>query len=681
MKYSSKRGIITLRIMVAALFGSAFLWQCANVGAPQGGPRDTLPPDVMGALPAFNTVNFDGKRIIIEFNEYIKLQDQQKEFFSSPPMKKNPLLTLRGKRLDIEIGDTLKENTTYALNFGSTVRDHNEGNPLNGFRYVFSTGGYIDSMFMSGYAVDAYKKDSVSKALIYFFDPAADSIPQYDSILFKATPLAVARAENNGIFVAQNLKPMDYLVYAFADANGNFMYEPGTDKVGFLEGTWNPLELPSFDVWYDTTRSYYSADPQLYFRMFADRQFLRQNLSEKKRPSQHRLELYFTAPYPSIDSLFLDGIDSSQVITEYLTPDRDSINLWLNVPGENLPDTIKGRITYHKHDSINQLLPHSENLTFFWKYIESREEERERERIERERERALRDSVEFEEPVKPNPFKATIRPSGELNPEHNITLEFDYPLVSMDSTLISLIRVADEERMYAVKYGLSQDTLNIRKWTIAAQWQTDQKYKLEIPAGALRNVAGEQNDTLRSEFTVMNPDKFGTLILDITGKTPESMYVLQLLDSNDKILQEKPFSTTGTYRFLYISPGEVKVRIVEDMNGNGKWDPGDMVNRLQPERVEILMPPSGNELTEMKVRHEVEFTIDMNDMFKPIDIMDIRRQIQKAEELRYVKWLEDKEKRRLEQLQREQGQQQGMGFGSAMDAMGGMGRSGGGMGF
>ncbi len=666
--------------MVAALFGSAFLWQCANIGAPQGGPRDSLPPDVMGAAPEFNTVNFDGKKIIIEFSEYIKLQDQQKEFFSSPPMKKNPLLTLRGKRLEIEIKDTLKENTTYALNFGSTVRDHNEGNPLNGFRYVFSTGDYIDSLFMSGYTVDAYKQDSVSKTLIYFFDPAADSIPQYDSVLFKSTPLAVGRAENNGIFIAQNLKPMDYLVYAFADENGNFMYEPGTDKVGFLEGTYNPLELPSFDVWYDTTRSYYSADPQLYFRMFTDKQFLRQNLTEKKRPMQHKIELYFTAPYPVIDSLFLNGIDSTQIITEYLTADRDSINLWLNVPAGNLPDSIKGRITYHKHDSISQLLPHSEDLLFFWKYVETKEEERERERLEKERERALRDSVEFEEPVKPNPFKYSLKPSGDLNPEHHVTLEFDYPLVAMDSTLISLIRVADQDRMYAVNYGLSQDTLNIRKWTIAAQWQTDQKYKLEIPAGALRNVAGEQNDTIRSEFTVLNPEKFGMLILHITGKTPESKYVLQLLDGNNKILQEKTLATTGTYNFLYISPGEVKTRIVEDMNGNGKWDPGDMVNRVQPERVEIFIPDSGKELTEMKVNDQVEFTIYMSELFKPTDIMDIRRRISKSEELRYMKWLEEREKRRLEELQREQGQQQGMGFGG-MGGSGGMGSGGmGGMG-
>ncbi len=664
--------------MVAALFGSMFLWQCANIGAPQGGPRDTLAPRVMAIKPAYHAINFKDKKITITFDEYIKLQDQQKEFFSSPPMKKPPRLTIRGKSLDIEIvDDSLHENTTYALNFGSTVRDNNEGNPLNGLRYVFSTGDYIDSMFMSGYTVDAYKKDSVSKTLIYFFDPAVDSIPQYDSILFKATPLAVARAENNGIFVAQNLKPTDYLVYALADKNGNFMYEPGTDMVGFLDGTYNPLELPSFDVWEDTTRGYMSADPQLYFRMFIDKQFLRQNLTEKKRPLQHKLELYFNAPYPIIDSLFLDGIDSTQVITEYLTADRDSINLWLNIPAENIPDTIKGRITYHKHDSINQLVPNSENLTLFWKYIESKEEERERERLEKEREKALKDSVEFEEPVKPNPFKVTVRPSGELNPEHNITMEFDYPLVGMDSTLISLIRVADEERMYAVKYDLSQDTLNIRKWTIAAQWQTDQKYKLEIPAGAFRNVAGQQNDTLRSEFTVMNPDKFGTLILNITGKTPESMYVLQLLDSGNKILQEKPFSTTGTYKFLYINPGEVKVRIVEDMNGNGKWDSGDMIKRIQPEMVEIFMPPSGNELTEMKVRHEIEFTIDMNEMFKPTDIMDIRRQIKRSEELRYTKWLEEKEKKRLEQLNQQQGgQQQGMGFGGAMNTMGGMGSGG-----
>ena len=257
MERGIPHGKTWLGIAALTLFSSAFFWRCANIGAPQGGPKDTIPPKVMGATPAFNTTNFTGTRIYITFDEYVQLKDQQKEFFTSPQLKKTPTLLVKGRGVQIDILDTLKPNTTYALNFGSSVCDNNEGNPLNGFRYVFSTGPEIDSMFMSGYTVDAYKKDSVKKTLIFFYDAAdsaflrepflrladplrPDSLPAFDSTVFNVKPDAIARAENNGIFIAQNLKPIDYRVYAIEDTNGNLAYEPGVDKIGFLDGVFNP---------------------------------------------------------------------------------------------------------------------------------------------------------------------------------------------------------------------------------------------------------------------------------------------------------------------------------------------------------------------------------------------------------------------------------------------------------
>ena len=196
-------------------------------------------------------------KIYIEFDEFVQLKDQQKEFFTSPAMKKKPLITLRGRGIVVQLRDTLAPNTTYALNFGSAIRDNNEGNPLYSMRYVFSTGPEIDSMVLSGYTADSYKADSVSKSFIWFFP--ADSVEQvagYDSTIFKYKPAAIARAENNGIFIAQNLKPIPYRVYAVQDKNDNQMYEPGSDQVGFLEGTYNPAEMPDFGMWYDSIRQY-----------------------------------------------------------------------------------------------------------------------------------------------------------------------------------------------------------------------------------------------------------------------------------------------------------------------------------------------------------------------------------------------------------------------------------------
>ena len=134
------------------LFAGAFFTRCASVGTPTGGPKDSLPPVIVGVAPADYSTHFKSDKILIEFDEYVQLKDLQKELYTSPAMKRKPVATLRGKAVQIQIkDDSLLPNTTYAVEFGSSVSDNNEGNPLHGLRYVFSTGDEIDSLMMSGY--------------------------------------------------------------------------------------------------------------------------------------------------------------------------------------------------------------------------------------------------------------------------------------------------------------------------------------------------------------------------------------------------------------------------------------------------------------------------------------------------------------------------------------------------
>lgn len=660
-----------LRVGVLLLFGNSFLWRCANIVSPQGGPKDSLPPVVVSVAPAFYTKNFSGQKIFIGFDEYVQIKDQQKEFFSSPMMKRNPTITTRGKGIQITIMDTLAPNQTYALNFGNSIVDNNESNVLSGLRYVFSTGPEIDSLFLSGYTVSASKGDSVSGSLIFFYPAEVDSVPAYDSTLLKLKPAAVARAASNGIFIAQNLKPIDYRIYAIKDNNGNFTYDPETDMVGFLEGSHNPVSEPDFRAWFDTTRHYLTAEPQLYFKMFTDSRFRRQNLTESKRPGQHKVTLYFGAPNPDIREFSLDSIAPENIITEYVTKGRDTINYWLNVPSAELPDTIKGRIVYMKHDSVNRLVPDTARLALYWKYIESKEEKKAREAEEKKREKALKDSVEYKPPVKPNPFRADIT-KGELNPEKGITLTFDMPLTQVDTSAFSLIRSAEDDKMFKVKFTLSRDTADMMKWHLQAPWAAEQKYSLTIPAGALHNVAGQTNDTLRNDYTVLSPEKFGTLVITVKGKTPESRYVLYLRDENGRTLNELRNVSSGTYRFNYISPGNVRLGILEDINGNGVWDTGNLIGRRQPERTEPYVGDTGDELLAVKSNWEIEITADMDKIFAPVTFETVNERLRKAEAVRLKKLAEEREKRRKEaEKQKQQSEGSGGlgGFGSGMKGM------------
>ena len=401
----------------------------------------------------------------------------------------------------IQLRDTLLPNTTYALNFGSALRDNNEGNPLHSMRYVFSTGPEIDSMIMSGYTADAYKADSVSKSFIWFFPAdSVGNVAEYDSTIFKYKPAVIARAENNGVFIAQNLKPIPYRVYAVKDVNDNQMYEPGTDRVGFLEGAFNPARMPDFAIWYDSLRQYVSAEPQLYLRMFTDRAFRRQVLSQSERPQQHKAMLYFSAARPQIDSIRFEGIPDDGFIIDPQTVGRDTLAVWFTVPSAQLPDTIRGSVTYFKHDSVNVLQRVTEPLKLPWRMVETKEQQREREKLERDRRKAEEAGEEWIEPRKPSLFGFKLPLSGEVNPENHLAVDFDYPLARVDSAALLLTVTSPDNSVEDLPVRLVRDTALLRRWYLRAPWKPDGKYTLTIPAGP--SPTSPDSPTIRSSASI-----------------------------------------------------------------------------------------------------------------------------------------------------------------------------------
>lgn len=649
------------------LFMGAFFTRCASIMTPQGGPKDTIPPVIVKLEPDNFTTNFQEKRIYIEFNEFVQIKDQQKEFYTSPAMKKLPLIATRGKGIVITIRDTLQENTTYALDFGSAIRDNNEGNPLNAMRYVFSTGDKVDSLMCSGYTADSYTADSVSRTFIWFF--IADSLPDtpdYDSTIFNRKPDAIARAQNNGIFIAQNLKPVDYRIYAFGDKNDNMMYEAGTDLVGIIDGVYNPAKMPEFAIWFDSLRMYPSAEPQLYFRMFTDKAFKNQRLVEATRPACKKAMLYFNTANPDIESIRFDSIPSDKILYDPQTKGKDTVALWFNVPAENLPDTLKGEITYFRHDSVRQYVKTTEPLKIEWHLVESKDEQRAREKEEKEREKALKEGREYTPPQKPNPFKHSFSASGEFNPETGFDVKFDFPAVKFDSAAVTLVKMGEGDKEEPVAKHFIRDSLNMSRWHIDAKWEEATKYRLFIPAGAVTDIMGYENDTITLNIASFDPEKFATLVINVKGED-DKQYIIQQTDAAGKTQREVKHVVTGKYRIRFVPAGEIRLRIIEDTNGNGEWDAGDVVKRLQPERAEMYISDKGEDLFVTKVNWEIEIQMDMSKIFVPMTMENL------------VRMLDDKEASRLKKLVEEMLQKQSQGkkhdhdSNSGNSMMGGMG--------
>ena len=210
---------------------------CANRGTPSGGPKDEEAPLIIKSSPANLTTNFKGKEIKIYFNEYVKTKNLQKQLIISPPMDPEPTVTPLGtasKYITIIINDTLDDNTTYAFNFGQSIVDNNEENPYDYYRYVFSTGDYIDSLSVKGQILDAEKRSPEEFVSVMLYEKDSTYT---DSIVYKNKPKYITNTlDSLTTFSIDNIKPGTYKLVALKDENGNFTFQQDNDKIGFYEG-------------------------------------------------------------------------------------------------------------------------------------------------------------------------------------------------------------------------------------------------------------------------------------------------------------------------------------------------------------------------------------------------------------------------------------------------------------
>ena len=181
---------------------------------------------------------------------------------------------------------------------------------------------------------------------------------------------------------------------------------------------------------------------------------------------------------------------------------------------------------------------------------------------------------------------------------------------------------------------LVRDTALLRRWYLRAPWKPDGKYTLTIPAGAITDIAGFTNDSIVGKYTVLDPEKFATVKLRVEGRRDGTKYIIQLLDGNGALKQEKRDVVTGQYRFNFVPAGDIRFRVIEDLNGNGKWDTGNLVERRQPERAEFYANAEGEETFVTKTNWEIEFEMDMDRIFAPVTMESLSRMLDEREEQR-----------------------------------------------
>ena len=328
------------------LLSIALISSCAKTGRPDGGPKDELAPLFVSSEPPYETINFKNKEIRLSFNEFVKLKDLDKQLVVSPPLKSPLLITPQGtasRFLNIKILDTLKPNTTYIFNFGNAIEDNNESNKLEGFKYVFSTGTYIDSLVTSGSVTDAFlnKKPKKTNIVLYRIDSTFT-----DSIVYKKKPNYVATALDTTKFNFTNLREGKYLLLALEESSSDYIFDPKVDKIGFYTDI---ITLPKDSI---ITKP---------IKLFKETQTYR--FKRAKETFKGKIEFGYEGKIKDFKVELLSKVPDNFKSVSRFEIDKDTLNYWhtpidvdsLNfiVYNDKFLDTVTVRLRKNKLDSLN----------------------------------------------------------------------------------------------------------------------------------------------------------------------------------------------------------------------------------------------------------------------------------------------------------------------------------------
>lgn len=497
------------------------LQSCANKVAPAGGKKDILPPVLLSAIPENNQVNFTATKIVLTFNEYVQLKDVQKQVMISPPMDPAPQIELRKKSVIISFADSLKSNTTYTLNFGNSIADFTEGNSLEGYQYVFSTGPVADSLTISGIIKDALTTKPVKDAAALLYDSFTA-----DSLIGNSPPQYYGRTSENGKFTIRNVREGSYRLLGVDDKNNNFTVQITDERAGSAK---NPVEVK------DSTfaEAFISLQPPLL-----------QSVKSSTRELPGKITTAFAKPVKNLSWKFI-GMQPDKIIEEYSSY-RDTVILFC-IPG--VADSSRV-IWFENGNAIDTTIYRPGKVKT------------------------------APNAVAPRIFAANTYPSSEsiLAPETLPFIKWSVPFVTFDT---SAVKVYKDSLLISYK-GFFTDSLKLT-YALDGNW-TEGKYKVVIPAGIAVDIYDRTNDTIAFSFSAMEENAAGSITFNFVARNNDTK-LLQLVNDKDEVVRQRPVTEKLKDIFSLITPGEYRLRLIYDTNNNGRWDGGAIAEKIFPEYV------------------------------------------------------------------------------------------------
>ena len=640
MKFSSLH-ILPLCVIIFILYA------CASTGTPDGGPYDETPPKFVRSTPEPNAINNQRKKISIEFDEFIKIENAAEKVIISPPQSEAPEVKASGKRVLVEFFDSLRENTTYTIDFGDAIVDNNEGNPMGDFAYAFSTGDRIDTMQVSGTVLNAQDLEPIKGIQVGLHKNLNDTA-------FTCLPFdRISRTDSRGRFTIKGIAPGKYRIYALKDGNQNYLFDSKTEIIAYsdslivpsmepasrLDTTWNAFDTLKIDTIIKVNYTRFMPD-DIVLMAFKEENTI-QYLSKSEREQLNRFSLYFSAKADTLPIVKGLDFDEKNAFVIESSIHNDTIRYWIKDSVLCEKDTLTLQLDYLYTDSLGKLVPKRDTLVMMNKVNKEKrmamaKEELEKKEKELKKKQKKGDTVNV---VETKFFNMNVDAPSSMDINKNISITFEEPVQSIDTSMIHIDLKVDT-LWQKERFLFMADSLLPRKYYILSDWRPGNEYRLTIDSTAIKSIYGLHTNKVENTVKIKSLEEYGTLYLNISGAGNNA--VVQLLNSSDAVVREQKVKENNTCDFYFLQPNtKYYIRMYIDRNNNGKWDTGTYDKKIQPEQV-YYFP----KVWEMKANFDFEENWDVNAV--PLDrqkLNEIKKQ--KPEEAKKIK---DRNKERAKKL-------------------------------
>jgi hypothetical protein len=555
---------------------------CAKISAPSGGPRDKLPPVVVKSIPNTGAKNFRDKKLSITFNEYVVLDNINEKFMVSPPIRMKPRVFTKGKSVIVEFDDKLKDSTTYTFYFQDAIKDLNEGNIIENYQVVFSTGPVIDSLSITGNVYSSYNLEVPEKTQVLMFQELADSA------VVKHLPDYISRVDMNGYFRIDNIHAGNYRLYALKDVDNSKNYNLPEEEFAFMnsaieitpEKNFIPLVKDTATLIKglkngtspavkDTTiiKKAVGKVPETailngeYQLLLFAAQKKDHYLTNSARNLKYQMIYTLSLPPDSMKfEVSIPGAGNEEYFIEK-SRNKDTLKIWLSDSALYSQPQITTIVKYPFTDTL-KTLGYRED-TILMRYLAPR---------------APR-AAKVKKPVLTVDANIT---TGYLKPGQSIVFTSQTPFSQPDTSRIYLYEIIDTTRQ-KVPFHLVKDSTNSCKYTLNAKLLKGKKYLFIADSASFSNIYSENSDSTGIKFSVKDPESYSKLTLNISNYKGDR--IIQLLNNTEILVSESLMKKDGKLVFPLLENGLYRVRAIYDLNSDGKWTTGDFTSGRQPEPV------------------------------------------------------------------------------------------------